>query len=121
MRNNRCCPLDSDMKVTWKESLNEDLISLKSANISETIKLLKVLSNPIRLQMILLLLNGDYCVCEMVYILKEKQNLISYNLGILKKHEITNSYNRSGDKYYKLNTNGKAMPLINYIKVNLIE
>jgi ArsR family transcriptional regulator len=121
MRINRCCPLDTDMKVTWKDGLNEDLISLKSANISETIELLKVLSNPIRLQMILLLLKGDYCVCELVFILKEKQNLISYNLGILKKHEIADSYNRSGDKYYKLNINGNAMPLINYIKENLIE
>jgi len=120
MRNDRCCPVDKDMKVTWEKGLNEEIISLKNINIKDSIELLKVLSNPIRLQMIMLLLMGDYCVCELVYILKEKQNLISYNLGILKKKDIVDSYNRSGDKYYKLNTDGNAMPLINYIKDNLI-
>lgn len=121
MRDNRCCPLDSEMKVTWKEGLNDDLATLKGANISETTELLKVLSNPIRLQMIVLLSKGDYCVCELVLILKEKQNLISYNLGILKKQGIVESYNRSGDKYYKLDVNGEAMPLIRFIKENLLE
>ncbi len=120
MTNDRCCPLDNNMKVTWKKGLDEEIISLKNANIKDAIELLKVLSNPVRLQMIMLLLKGDYCVCELVYILKEKQNLISYNLGILKKQEIVDSYNRSGDKYYKLNINGKGMPLINYIKETFI-
>jgi DNA-binding transcriptional ArsR family regulator len=121
MRNERCCPVDSEMKVTWEKGLDEEIIYLKNANIKEAIELLKVLSNPVRLQMIMLLLKGDYCVCEIVYILKEKQNLISYNLGILKKKEIVDSYNRSGDKYYKLNINGNAMPLINYINENLMD
>jgi ArsR family transcriptional regulator len=120
MRNDRCCPVDSDMKVTWEKGLDEEIISLKNANIKAAIELLKVLSNPVRLQMILLLSKGDYCVCELVYILKEKQNLISYNLGILKRKDIVDSYNRSGDKYYKLNTNGNAIPLINYINENFI-
>ena len=121
MRNDRCCPIDSDMKAIWKTGLKEDLKSLKNANINEIAELLKVLSNPTRLKMITLLLKGDYCVCELVLILKEKQNLISYNLGILKKHEIIDSYNRSGEKYYKLKSNGTATPLINYIKENLIK
>ncbi len=68
----------------------------------------------------MLLFRRDYCVCELVMVLKEKQNLISYNLGILKKHEIIESYNRSKDKYYKLNLDGNAMPLIEYIKESLI-
>ena len=121
MRNDRCCPLDSDMKLTWKTGLKEDLIALKNANIIETAELLKVLSNPIRLKMIILLLKGDYCVCELVLILKEKHNLISYNLGILKKQGIIDSYNQSGDKYYKINSNGNAIPLINFIKENYVK
>lgn len=120
MKNDRCCPIDSDMKVIWENGLQNDLNSLKNANISEVAALLKILSNTTRLQIMMLLQKRDYCVCELVYLLKEKQNLISYNLGILKKHQIVDSYNLSKNKYYKLNLEGNAMPLIKYIKDNLI-
>jgi ArsR family transcriptional regulator len=120
MKYDRCCPIDPEMKDTWKNDLQKDLESLKNANINEIAELLKVISNPTRLKMIMLLTKGDYCVCELVIILKEKQNLISYNLGILKKHQIVESYNRSKDKYYKLNLDGPAIPIIKYIKENLI-
>ncbi|MGZ7108247.1 MAG: ArsR/SmtB family transcription factor [Methanobacterium sp.] len=120
MKIDRCCPVDSEMKVIWENDLQSDLESLENANVSEVAELLKVISNPTRLKMIMLLTKGDYCVCELVLILKEKQNLISYNLGILKKQGIVESYNRSKDKYYKLNLEGNAMPVIKYIKENLI-
>lgn len=120
MKNDRCCPVDAEMKIIWENGLQNDLNSLKGSNINEIATLLKILSNPIRLQIIMLLQKRDYCVCELVYLLKEKQNLISYNLGILKKHQIVDSYNCSKNKYYKLNLNGNAMPLIKYIKDNLI-
>jgi ArsR family transcriptional regulator len=120
MRNDRCCPIDPDAKMVWESEIQKDLDSLKNANVGEIAELLKVISNPTRFKIIMLLFKGDYCVCELVQILQEKQNLISYNLGILKKHQIIESYNRSKDKYYKLNLDGDAMPLIKYIEENLI-
>lgn len=120
MRNDRCCPIDPDTKMVWESEIQKDLDSLKNANVGEIAELLKVISNPTRFKIIMLLFKGDYCVCELVQILQEKQNLISYNLGILKKHQIIESYNRSRDKYYKLNLDGDAMPLIKYIEENLI-
>jgi ArsR family transcriptional regulator, zinc-responsive transcriptional repressor len=120
MRNDRCCPIDPDTKMVWESEIQKDLDSLKNANVDEIAELLKVISNPTRFKIIMLLFKGDYCVCELVSILQEKQNLISYNLGILKKHQIIESYNRSRDKYYKLNLDGDAMPLIKYIEENLV-
>jgi ArsR family transcriptional regulator len=120
MRNDRCCPIDPDAKMVWESEIQKDLDSLKNANVGEIAELLKVISNPTRFKIIMLLFKGDYCVCELVQILQEKQNLISYNLGILKKHQIIESYNRSRDKYYKLNLDGDAMPLIRYIEENLV-
>ena len=120
MKDDRCCPVDPDTKISWETDLRKDVEYLENLNIKETTELLKVLSNPTRLKMVMLLLKGDYCVCELVNILNEKQNLISYNLSILKKHDIVDSYNRSKDKYYKLNLNGDAIPLINFIKEKLI-
>lgn len=120
MKNNLCCPLDPEMKIAWEKELQKDLDSLKNSNIDEIAALLKILSNPIRLQMIMLLFKRDYCVCELVYLLKEKQNLVSYNLSILKKHQIVESYNLSKNKYYKINLNGNAIDTIQYIKKNLL-
>jgi ArsR family transcriptional regulator len=108
------------MKIIWENELQADLDSLKESNVEDIATALKILSNPIRLKMITLLFQRDYCVCELVLVLKEKQNLISYNLGILKKHEIVKSYNRSKDRYYEINQNSETLPLINYIKNNLI-
>jgi DNA-binding transcriptional ArsR family regulator len=120
MRKDLCCPIDPDTKEVWETKLRKDFDSLENSNIGEIATLLKILSNPTRLKMVMLLLEGDYCVCELVKILNEKQNLISYNLGILKKHQIVESYNRSMDKYYKLDSKGNAMPLIKYMNENLI-
>jgi ArsR family transcriptional regulator len=120
MRNDRCCPIDSDMRVIWENELQKDFDSLKNSNIGEVAELLKLLSNPTRLRIVMLLFKRDYCVCELVAVLKEKQNLISYNLGILKKQDIIASYKNSKDKYYKLNLNGTAIPLVTYIKENFI-
>lgn len=118
MKINRCCPTDPEMKMNWENELQEDSNSLENPNIDETASLLKILSNPSRLKMVLLLSKRDYCVCEFVILLNEKQNLISYNLGILKKHDMVDSYYSSKDKYYKLNE--KAVNIVRCLKQNLI-
>jgi ArsR family transcriptional regulator len=118
MKTNRCCPTDPEMKMNWENELQEDSDSLKNPDIDETASLLKILSNSSRLKMVLLLSKRDYCVCEFVILLNEKQNLISYNLGILKKHQMVESYYSSKDKYYKLNEN--TTNIVQCLKQNLI-
>ena len=120
MEKNRCCPTDTEMKLIWESELKRESDSLKNSNIQEIALLLKIISNPTRLQIIMHLLKKDYCVCELVYLLNEKQNLISYNLGLLKKHEIVESYNRSKDKYYKLGSNKNALLILNFINEKLM-
>ena len=120
MEKNRCCPTDTEMKLIWESELKRESDSLKNSNIQEIALLLKIISNPTRLQIIMHLLKKDYCVCELVYLLNEKQNLISYNLGLLKKHEIVESYNRSKDKYYKLGSNKNALLILNFISEKLM-
>ena len=120
MEKNRCCPTDTEMKLIWESDLKRESDSLKNSNIQEIALLLKIISNPTRLQIIMHLLKKDYCVCELVNLLNEKQNLISYNLGLLKKHEIIESYNRSKDKYYKLGSNEKALLTLKFIEEKLM-
>ncbi len=85
LRQVRCCPADCAVKNDWEEELKTETDFLKTAKFREATTILRVLSHPSRLQIVMLLLKRDHCVCELVNILKEKQNLISYNLGILKK------------------------------------
>ena len=41
---------------------------------------MKLLSHPLWLNIVLMLLKRDHCVCEFWYVFKEPQNLISYHL-----------------------------------------
>jgi DNA-binding transcriptional ArsR family regulator len=119
LRQVRCCPSDCAVKNDWEEELKTETDFLKTAKFREANTILRVLSHPSRLQIVMLLLNRDHCVCELVNILKERQNLISYNLGILKKYKVIDSYNRSKNKFYKLNDN--TIGIIRLIKQNLID
>jgi DNA-binding transcriptional ArsR family regulator len=56
---------------------------------------LKLLIHPIRLKIILMLLNRDHGVCEFFYIFEEPQSLISYNLEVLEDGGLIESYYRS--------------------------
>lgn len=119
VRQVRCCPADSAVKSDWEEELKTETGFLKTAKFREASNILRVLSHPSRLQIVMLLLNRDHCVCELINTLKERQNLISYNLGVLKRYKMIDSYNRSKHKFYKLNDN--AIGIIRLIKQNLID
>ena len=115
----RCCPADCAVRSDWEKELQAEINYINKASFREANDLLKVLSHPMRLQILLMLLNRDHCVCEIIYVLKGKQNLISYNLGILKEAGLIDSYYRSKHKIYKLNDN--AVNIVRLLKANLID
>ena len=119
MRQVRCCPADHAVKSDWEEELKNETDFLKTAGFREASNILRVLSHPSRLRIVMLLLNRDHCVCELNNTLKEKQNLTSYNLGILKRYKMIDSYKRSRHKFYKLNEN--AVGIIRMIKQHMID
>lgn len=115
MKYQRCCPSDPDSKQVWEDELYSDSVYIENINIYELSKVFSALNNQSRLKIIILLSKRDYCVCELVQILKEKHNLVSYNLNILKENQLVNSYYRSKDKYYKLDEKGiKLMHCLNH-------
>ncbi len=119
MRTGRCCPADCAVKSDWEKELQTETDVFQTSKFQEANTVLKVLSHPSRLKIMMLLLNRDHCVCELIYILKENQNMVSYNLGILKRNKMIDSYNRSKHKIYKLNDN--AIGIIRLIKESLID
>lgn len=98
----RCCPQDCAVRSDWEEELQREKMFIERESIGNTSRYFKVLGHPIRLRMILMLLNRDHCVCEFWYVFAEPQNLISYNLGVLKKEGLVASYYRSKHKMYTI-------------------
>lgn len=119
MRYVRCCPADCAVRSDWKEELQAEMDYFNAPGFRDASTILKVLSHPSRLKIVLMLLNRDHCVCEIIYELKERQNMTSYNLGLLKRYRLIDSYYRSKHKFYKLNEN--AIGTVRMIKQNLID
>ena len=98
----KCCPSDKNIKKEWTESLKIESSKVSRDRLAEICNLSKVFSHPLRVKIALLLNKRDLCVCEMVSILKERQNLISHHLAIMKKNRTISSYNQSKYKYYRI-------------------
>ncbi len=71
-------------------------------NNTEKAKIFKALSNPMRLEIIDLLLDGEKCVCEITEKLGYEQPHISKGLGILKKAGIIKDSRKGTNIYYSL-------------------
>ena len=97
----KCCPTDPVMKIEWQNDLRTGP-DMPDIEINRLSRLFKTLGHPLRLKIVLLLLERDHCVCELVYLLGEKQNLVSHHLAIMKTNGVVESYKSSKWKYYKL-------------------
>ena len=110
----KCCPTDPIMKIEWENDLRTGS-KMPDIEINRLSRIFKTLGHPLRLKIALLLLERDHCVCEIVYMLSEKQNLVSHHLAIMKTNGVVESYNRSKWKYYKLD--GELVGLLGDMKL----
>jgi len=113
----RCCPADCALRSDWEDELRNENEMLDSDRVKELDRLMKLLSHPLRLRIVLMLLNRDHCVCEFWYVFQEPQNLISYNLKKLKDGGLIESYYRSSHKIYKIND--EVAPVIRKITASV--
>lgn len=102
MASARCCPADCALRSDWKDELRQEKEMLDRDSVAVLLQYMKLLDHPLRLKIILMLLNRDHCVCEFWYIFQEPQSLISYNLKKLKDGGLIESYYRSSHKIYKI-------------------
>jgi ArsR family transcriptional regulator len=114
-----CCPGDRDLEIIWKNSLEKEIDVVNSHVFNDLADIMKIVSNPLRIKILYLLKKKDHSVIELTYVLKEPQNLLSYNLGILKKAGLVESFYRSRRKTYHL-ADGDA-PLIRFLEHSLSE
>lgn len=82
----RCaCPSVS----SHREKLSKDIEQSK-INIPNLYSWLKVLADPIRLQIVFLLQQRELCACELELVLKISQPTVSYHLQKLRKNGLVN-------------------------------
>ncbi len=101
----KCCPKDKVIKKEWIDRLESESNNISNYRVNEISNFCYVFSHPLRLKIALLLNKGDLCVCEIVSILKERQNLVSHHISIMKKYGVVSSYNQSKYKYYMMEGN----------------
>lgn len=114
-----CCPADGDLENAWRDDLEREVDEVTSPVFDEVAEMMKIIANPLRIRILFLLEKKDHSVYELMYVLKEPQNLLSYNLGILKRAGLLESYYRSRHKTYRL-AGDRSAPLIRCLRQVLI-
>jgi DNA-binding transcriptional ArsR family regulator len=99
----RCCPADCALRSDWEDELRAEKEQLDAPSVAALLECMKLLGHPLRLKILLMLLNRDHCVCEFYYVFEEPRNLISYNLKKLRDGGLIGSYYRSNHKIYRMN------------------
>ncbi len=98
----KCCPADCALREDWEDELNQVKAALEDPYLEEMERILKAVSHPLRLKILLMLSTRDQCVCEFNWIFEESPTQISNHLKILKDAGIIETYYRSNHKIYRL-------------------
>ncbi len=101
-----CCPGDETLRKKWLFALEKEHEPLRQTSL-EIAKKLKLLSNPARLEILLMLEQREHCMDEIARKLKARKSAVSYHLGLLKKNGMVCMKKRSRFAFYSLSQDGK--------------
>ncbi len=101
-----CCPADSKLRKEWLSKLEKEHKYLRDPS-KEIAGRLRILSNPSRVEILLMLSLREHCMDEIAKKLKARKSAISYHLELLKKHGMICVKNRSRFAFYSLSDKGK--------------
>jgi DNA-binding transcriptional ArsR family regulator len=77
------CKIPSSYTIS-QETL-EEVREIMNEDVSDTVAVLKALSDPIRVRILKALHVADLCVCVLVELMDCEYSKLSYHLGVLKK------------------------------------
>ena len=72
-------------------SVYADLIIKELEDMEQLVQFFKALSEEMRLRIMMLLTQGELCVCDLMFVLDEPQSKVSRHLAYLKHSGLTNS------------------------------
>lgn len=90
-------------------------------DVEQGAKLLKLLGDKTRLNMVSLLMHDECCVCELVEILQMSQPSISQHVAKLKNADIVKERRQGQWIFYRVNTESEVYPLIQSIMTHFPE
>lgn len=106
-----CCPGDEKIREKWLVKLKKEHSSIK--HTSKTIAgKLKIFSNPIRLEILLMLEQRENCMEEIARKLMIPKPALSYHLKLLKNKGMICVIKRSRFAFYSLSSDGKKSIVI---------
>ena len=85
-----------------KDNASSDCVTLNAAQMEHLSDIFKALGHPVRLRMVVMLLEGERCVCELHAGSKRDFSTISSHLSILKNCGVVTSEQRGRNIYYRL-------------------
>ncbi|MFD1418529.1 ArsR/SmtB family transcription factor [Companilactobacillus keshanensis] len=89
---------------TYVGGINLDDIKLIEPKLlDESQKILRMLNNPIRLQMLNILEQKEMNVSEIVNLLEIEQSAVSHQLALLRQYQLVSTKKVGKSNYYKLN------------------
>ncbi len=74
----------------------------RPVRVAELAPLMRLLSDPIRLEILLLLSRGECCVCDLVEAIGASQPLLSHHLGALRRSGLVRDRKAGRWIYYRL-------------------
>ena len=78
------------------------LEQLKKINSAQFVGIMESLSDPIRINILELMMNGEICVCDLVKVTGLSQSKISYHIKILKDSGLISDRQEGRWVYYRL-------------------
>jgi DNA-binding transcriptional ArsR family regulator len=93
---------DPEKRKEWEEHMLQEIDFLEH-DIKKASEIFSALGHPIRLKIAYFLSQRDHCVCELIFKLGERQNLVSHHLTIMKNCGIIEAYSSSKWHFYRLN------------------
>ncbi len=89
---------------------------LDEAEIKDEAEILKAMSDPCRLKILMLLKEGELCVCEIMIALDRQQSTTSHHLSILKDAGLIKERKDGRWSKYRL-SDGAVIEMLNLIKL----
>jgi len=98
-----------------------DLSIKEIENMEQLVEFFKALSDETRLRIMMLLTQGELCVCDLMFVLDEPQSKVSRHLAYLKHSGLTNSKRAGVWMHYSLKepADGVHKVQINFLKEKL--
>lgn len=111
-----CSQVDKHLDIIEKVKKN----NLSNNAIQEICNLLKILSEPARLKIILALNEGELCVNHIVEAINGSQSAVSHQLRTLKDNKVIKSRRQGQSIVYSL-IDEHIMQIVNLVKVHVEE